>query len=115
MDSVYIQELELWTRIGVPEHERACEQRVLVSAELFVDTLPAATHDDVSQSIDYERVTNDIRSLAATPRATLERLAEDIAAMILRIYKPQGGVKVSIQKFILPGTRAVHVTVFRKS
>jgi dihydroneopterin aldolase len=114
MDSLYLQDIEVWTRIGVPEEERAAEQRLLVSVELFGDLSQVARTDDVSKGIDYERVTNDIRSLAGTVRKTVERFVEDIADMILKTYAPAGGVKVSAQKFILPGVKAVHVTVFRK-
>ena len=114
MDSLYIQDLELWTHIGVPDQERATEQRLLLSAELFTDLKQAGEKDDVSLSIDYQRVTDDLRTLAATPRSTLESLAEDAATMILKKYAPMGGVKISVQKFILPGTKAVHVTIFRK-
>lgn len=114
MDSLYIQDLEVWTRIGVPEEERAVEQRLLVSIELFTDLSATAKSDDVAKSIDYEQVTNDIRVLAGTARKTVERFVEDAAQMILTVHKPAGGVKVSAQKFVLPGVKAVHVTVFRK-
>ena len=113
MDSLYIQDLELWTRIGVPDGERKAEQRLLISIQLFLDLAPTGKSDDVSQSINYKDVANDVRDLAKTERRTLEKLAEDAAVMILKKYKPAGGVKISIQKFVLPGTKAVHVTVFR--
>jgi FolB domain-containing protein len=113
MDSLYIQDLEVWTRIGVPNEERANEQRLLVSIELFLDLAPAAKTDDVSKSIDYALVASDVRALAGTSRKTLERFAEDTATMILKTYAPAGGVKVSIQKFILPDTKAVCLTIFR--
>ncbi|HRH93551.1 MAG TPA: dihydroneopterin aldolase [Candidatus Peribacteria bacterium] len=114
MDSLYIQDLELWTRIGVPDDERASEQRLLVSVELFTDLAPAAKADDVTKSIDYARVAADVQTLAGTARKTLERFVEDVAAMILKTYSPAGGVKVSAQKFVLPNAKAVHATIVRK-
>ena len=114
MDSIVIEELELRTRIGVPEAERANEQRVTLSVELFHDLAPAANTDDVTQSIDYKHVTDDLKTLCKTPRATLERLAEDAAAMILKKYTPSGGVKICARKFVVEGTKSVSITIFRK-
>ena len=56
MDAITIHNLELRTHIGVPEEERAQEQRLLISVEMNVDTASAAKSDDVAQSIDYDRV-----------------------------------------------------------
>jgi dihydroneopterin aldolase len=113
MDSLIIHDLELWTRIGVPEEERKTEQRILVTIELFGDLSSVAKSDDVTRGIDYEQLTNDVRSLATTERKTIERLAEDIAAMILTSYKPQS-VKVSVWKESMPGVRGVMATIFRQ-
>jgi dihydroneopterin aldolase len=114
MDSLYVQDIEIWTHIGVPETERATEQRILVSVELFTELKNVAKNDELGRGIDYQQVTDGIRALAATPRKTLERLVEDVAEHILATYSPVGGVKVSAQKFVLPGVRAVHATIFRK-
>lgn len=114
MDSLYIQDIEIWTRIGVPEIERSTEQRLLVSVELFTDLQSTAKHDEIGKGIDYQQVVEGIRNLASTPRKTLERLTQDIADHVLHAYSPAGGVKVSVQKHILPGVRAVHATIFRK-
>lgn len=112
MDSLSIHDLELWTRIGVPDEERKTEQKVLVTIELIGDLSPAGKTDDVTRGIDYETLVNDVRVLATTERKTIERLAEDIAAMILKSYKPQS-VKVSVFKQPLPGVRGVKATITR--
>lgn len=114
MDSLSVQDLEIWTQIGVPAAERATAQRLLVSVELFTNLSVVAEHDDVSRGIDYQQVTDAIRKLASTPRKTLERFVEDIAQHVLAAYSPAGGVQVSAQKFVLPGVRAVRATIFRK-
>jgi FolB domain-containing protein len=115
MDSIYLEDMEVWTRIGVPEEERMTEQRLLVSAELFTDIAAAAKADDLTKGIDYAAVATALKDLAGgKPRKTLERFVEDAAAMILKAFKPAGGVKVSARKFVLPGVKAVHVTAFRK-
>jgi dihydroneopterin aldolase len=112
MDSLTITDLELWTHIGVPDEERKTEQRIHVTIELLGDLFPVGKTDDVTKGIDYEILTNDVRTLANTERKTIERLAEDIAAMILKSYKPQS-VKVSVFKQPLPGVRGVTATITR--
>ncbi len=112
MDTLSIHDLELWTRIGVPDAERKTEQKMLVAIELIGDLSAVGNSDDVTRGIDYEALVNDVRLLAKTERKTIERLAEDIAAMILKSYKPQS-VKVSVWKEPLPGIRGVKVTLAR--
>lgn len=112
MDSLSIHDLELRTRIGVPEEERKAEQRILVTIELFGDLSLVGKTDDVTCGIDYEKLVNDVHGLAKTERRTIERLAEDIAQMVLKFYKPQS-VKVSVWKEPLPGIRGVKATMER--
>lgn len=111
-DILSIHDLELWTRIGVPAEERQTEQRILVTIELLGDLSPVGKTDDITKGIDYEKLTNDVRALAKTERKTIERLAEDIAAMILKSYKPES-VMVSVWKEPLPGVRGVKATIQR--
>ncbi len=112
MDKIVIEGLELWTRIGVPDEERTQEQRVIATIEIALDTRAAAAQDDDSQSIDYEKVTEDVRALAREEKRTLERFAEDIAKKILLTYRPQS-VTVTLTKFPPPGVRAVRMTITR--
>jgi dihydroneopterin aldolase len=98
MDSIYLKGIELLTRIGVPDAERAAPQKLLVDVELFLSVKDAGESDDVTRSIDYKDVTDAVIALGMTERKTVERLAEDIAKMILKDFKPKGGVKVSVWK-----------------
>lgn len=113
MDTIVLSDLELWTRIGVTEDERASEQRVLVSVEMAIDARKAAARDDHRLSIDYAEVARDIRALGATDRRTIERLAEDVAATILRKHRPTW-TAVAVRKFALPGLRAASVHIVRE-
>ncbi len=98
MDSITLNNIETWTRIGVPDAERSHPQRLLVSLELFCSLKLVAASDDLSKGIDYQVVTDAILELGKSERKTAERFAEDIATMLLAKFKPAGGVRVSIQK-----------------
>lgn len=114
MDLLTIHDIELWTCIGVPEVERKTEQRILVTIELSGDLSPIGTTDDVIKGIDYASLVTDVRALATTERKTIERLAEDIAEMILKKYAP-ASVTISIEKQPpIPGVKSVIATVTRK-
>ena len=112
MDSILINELKVPTHIGVTEEERAKEQTLEVSVELFSDTSKAGASDVIEDTIDYESVCNKIKELGAIERKTVEKFAEDIAQTILEEFKPQN-VKVSVWKYILPDTSGVAVTIER--
>ena len=112
-DVLSITDLELWTRIGVPAEERSIEQRVLVTVEMTLDTRSAAKADDVKKSINYFDVAQDMKALATKERKTIERLAEDIAKLVLKKYKPEE-VAVTVKKFALPATSGTTLRICRR-
>ncbi len=112
MDMITINEAECRTHIGVTEDERSREQRVTVSVSFLLNTREAARADDVAKTIDYEAALSLIRSLMQEERRTIERLAEDIAAALLRRFTPDA-VEVTVRKFVLPETKDVSVTITR--
>ena len=112
-DCLAIRGLILWTHIGVTEEERTSPQRVLVDVEMTLPTGDAARADDVSLSVDYAAVTEAIQSLSKKSRKTMERLAEDIAALVLR-FEQVVSVIVTVQKRCLPCIHAAEVRIERK-
>lgn len=113
MDSLFLKDIRVWTRIGVPDAERRKEQLLRVSIELWHATKKAAENDDVTASINYRNVVEEVQKLAGTERKTIERFAEDCASIILKKFKPSGGVKVTVtKKPDLPLTSA-SVTIVR--
>jgi len=112
MDMITIANLELRTRIGVPEEERKTAQRVRVTVEFATDARAVAAADDAAKGIDYARVAEDIRTLAKTERRTLERLAEDIAGMIVKKHAADR-VTVTVTKFPPIGSGFVSLTIQR--
>ena len=112
MDSITISDLQVPTHIGITDEERSKEQTLCVSIELFTDTSKAGTSDMITDTIDYAAVAEAVLELGKTQRNTLEKFAEDIAAMILKRFRPTS-VKVAAWKYILPNARGVAVTIIR--
>jgi dihydroneopterin aldolase len=113
-DLIRIVDLEVRTRIGVPEEERAEPQRLLVSLEMEVAGVAAAARtDDVGQTVDYGVVAERVRTFAqARVRKLVETLASELAEEILREFAVQR-VRVEVKKFILPDTAHVAIEVER--
>ena len=114
-DIISIVEIEVKSRIGVPEEERAHPQRLLISVELETDVSAAAKADDISRTINYHSVYLGVKKLCGLgERQLIETLAEEIAAMLLEEFET-GAVRVEVQKFILLETRHVAVRIERRA
>ncbi len=111
-DTIRLTDLTVWTRIGVPDDERAKEQRLEVTIELRLNLKPAGTSDDVAKSIDYQAVRDCVLALAKTERKTVERFAEDCAQAVLDQCKPKS-ILVTVRKFPFPQAKSVEITIKR--
>jgi len=113
-DLIHVVDLEVWTRIGVPDEERAQAQRLLLSLEMTVaDFGPAARLDDVMLTVNYFDVTQRVKVFAAgRPRKLLETLAEELAADLLARFRIEK-LRLKIKKFILPDAKWVGVEIER--
>jgi 7,8-dihydroneopterin aldolase/epimerase/oxygenase len=113
MDKIIIHDLEVFYRVGVPEEERQSEQRLLLCVEMGRDFEPAVRDDELSCTIDYYQVTRRLIGFGENREWKLiEKLAVDIADMILRDFQPRS-VIVQVKKFILPEAQYVAVEVRR--
>jgi dihydroneopterin aldolase len=80
---VFVRGLMLTCFIGAHPHERLAPQRVRVDIELAVATAPPGD-DSLVDVVDYERVVNAVRRIAAEGHINLvETFAERIAALCL--------------------------------
>lgn len=112
-DHIRIHDLEVWAHVGVPDEERAHQQKLLVSLDLHVDLSESAKTDDVSLTVNYFTVAQRVKAFAAEqPRKLLERLAQEIAADLLSTF-PLKKIEVEIKKFILPDAEYVSVKIER--
>ena len=115
MDTITINDLEVFYCVGVPDEERAKPQRLLLTVEMSHDFRVAATEDELGDTIDYHAVAQRLKSFGdGVHWKLIETLAVDIAQMILEDFKPQS-VTVEVKKFIIPEARCVSVRVTRSS
>jgi len=112
-DVIVIDELEVFFRVGVPQEERQTPQRLLITVEMTVDFARAAARDDISETVDYFAVTEQIKSLGRDREWKLiEALAADVAELVGGHSRVEQ-VVVEVSKFILPETRRVAVRLKR--
>jgi len=113
-DLIRVIDLEVFSRIGVPEEERREPQRLLVSLEMRVESISeAAKSDDLALTVNYYRVAERVKALAATgERKLIETLAEEMADVLLKEFQI-GKLTVEIKKFVLPDARYVAVKIER--
>ena len=113
MDSILLQNISVWTVIGMPDQERTKEQQIFVTVELLGSLRSIAKSDNVSDGIDYAKVTEEVQEIAKTERKTIERFAEDIASALLKKYKPVGGVRITVTKKPELPLESASVTIVR--
>jgi len=113
MDTITINDLEVFYCVGVPDEERAKPQRLLLTVEMEHDFHAAAMEDELGDTIDYFAVSQRLLKFGEGVHWKLiETLAVDIAQMILEEFGPRS-VTVEVKKFILPQTRYVSTRITR--
>lgn len=111
---IHVRGLEIFTRIGVPDEERAGSQMLKVDLDMRPATDFADMAEDVGRTIDYHAVSLAVEKLAAEgERKLVETLADEIADLVLDSFGAVA-VKVRIRKFILPQTEWVGVSLERE-
>jgi dihydroneopterin aldolase len=113
MSQISITDLEVHFRVGVPDEERVTPQRLLLSANLEFDFAAAAAADDLTKTINYYDVTQELLRFGdGRSWKLIEKLAVDIADLILKKF-PATAVTVTVKKFVIPEAAHVAVTFTR--
>ncbi len=114
MDTIFISELKVQTKLGVPAWERILPQTIILDIEIGYDLSKACKSDAIDDTIDYGAVVNRIReTLTENSFKLVEALAEHTCQLILSEFGALS-VKVKIVKpAILPGLKALGVIIER--
>jgi 7,8-dihydroneopterin aldolase/epimerase/oxygenase len=114
MNTIFIQDLRIETRIGVYEWEQHLAQPLLLNIEFEVPSAKPFTSDKLADTVNYAAIVQRLQALAADhPHKLLERFS-DAVAEIVRGEFGAPWVKVSVAKLApIPGVRQIGVTVER--
>ena len=114
MDTIFISELKVKTKLGVPEWERMVAQTIILDIEIGYDLSKAGKSDAIADTIDYGAVVARIHdSLKEHSFQLVEALGEHICQLILSEFGALN-VKIKVAKpGILPGLKALGVILER--
>ena len=109
LDSIRIEQLELFSSVGVEDSERAAPQRLTATIEMWVPKSFHEVHDEITETVDYALVAEVTRRIARKNSSRLiETLALTISSDLLERF-PIAKVEVEIRKFVLKDARYVSV------
>ncbi len=113
MDTIIINELEVWYHVGVPDAERAAPQRLLLTIEMERNFAAAAAQDDLRETIDYYAVSRRLLRFGdGRSWKLIETLAVEIVGLVLQEFGAERA-RVEVKKFIIAEARHVAVRVER--
>ena len=114
-DEVHIEQLEVFTVIGVLEHERKGLQRLTVSISFWPFEQTRDMADNVEKAINYSTVAEETKRFAREQTVNLiETLADRLAAHLLKTF-PMQRVTIELRKFALHDAKYVSATVTRSA
>lgn len=113
-DIVFIEALKVDTVIGVYDWEKTIKQTLQFDIEMRTDIKKAAQIDDLSKTVDYAEVANDIVQLLKLNQVELiETVAEMVAKKILADHHVES-VKITLRKLgAVASTTSVGVVIER--
>ena len=116
MDTIFISELKLDALIGIYAWEHEVPQTLQIDVELAVDASRSAQSGRIGDTVDYASVVRRItETVTARHYALIERMAEDVAAMVLREFRTPW-IRISIAKLAaLRGVKKLGVVIERGS
>ncbi|WP_413111183.1 dihydroneopterin aldolase [Thaumasiovibrio sp. DFM-14] len=98
MDTVFIEQLEVITTIGVYDWEQEIKQKLVLDIEMAHDNRAAGGSDDVADALDYAQVSQAVTQFITAGRFLLvERVAEEVAALIMTSFNVPW-VKIQLRK-----------------
>ena len=114
MGTIFLEQVKVETKLGVPEWERMVAQTIVLDIEIGYDLSKPCKSDAIADTIDYGTVVSRIReTLTENSFQLVEALAEHVAQLILKEFKAEN-VKVKVAKpSILPRLKALGVVIER--
>jgi len=112
-DEIHIEQLDVFTRVGVPEEERANPQRLTVGISFWPYQQTSDLADHIERTVNYSAVAEETKNFVRDQSVSLiETLAERLASHLLTSF-PIQKVTIELRKFALQDAKYVSVTVTR--
>jgi FolB domain-containing protein len=112
-DQIHIEQLEVFTRVGVPEEERAKPQRLTVSISFWPYQQTRDLSDNIEGTVNYSAVAEETKNFLHDQSIKLiETLAEVLASHLLKSF-PIQKITIELRKFALEDAKYVSITVTR--
>ncbi len=112
-DRIHIEQLEVFTRIGVPEEERAAPQRLTASISFWPYHEADDLADKIENVVNYSAVAEEVKNFVRDQSVNLiETLADRLAIHLLKHFRIQK-VTIELRKFPFEDANYVSVTVTR--
>jgi FolB domain-containing protein len=113
-DQIHIEQLELKSRVGITESERAQPQRLTVSITLWPLLDFRELHDDLAKTINYSTVCREVKKFTkGRTDKLIETLADNIVSHLLAAF-PTRKIQIELRKFILSDVDYVSVRLTRE-
>jgi FolB domain-containing protein len=114
-DKVHIEQLDVFTRVGVPEEERAKPQKLTVSISFWPYQQASDLADHIERTVNYSTVAEETKNFLRDQSVSLiETLAERLASHLLKSF-PIQKVTIELRKFVLRDAKYVSITVTRSA
>jgi dihydroneopterin aldolase len=112
-DSIKVEELELFARVGVTDNERANPQRLTLTITAWPKKQFEDLEDDIGNTTNYSAICEVARDFARSRTDRLiETLVSKLAEELLRAFALEK-VQLELRKFVLPDAEHVAVIVTR--
>jgi dihydroneopterin aldolase len=100
---IHITGLEVYARHGLLPQEKENEQLFRIYLELRLGSCLACASDSIDATVDYAEVCDDVVDFTrAHSFELLEKLAAEIASLLLERYATLGSIKVRVEKVAPP-------------
>jgi dihydroneopterin aldolase len=112
IDRIHIEQLEVYTRVGVSDSERAAPQRLSLNVSFSLKR--AGPRDNIADTVNYSEVAEVVKKfVTGRDYRLIETLAEETAGHLLARF-PLRKVEVEVRKFVLADASYVSATALRE-
>jgi FolB domain-containing protein len=113
-DSVFIRNLTMPCKVGVPNNERRRDQEIVVDLTVYCDLRKAGVSDDIRKTVSYSKLKESVVEFASKGDfRLLEAVAEGVASLVLR-DRTVRRVTVAVRKRRFGRAPAVGVEITRR-